>query len=88
MPEQKMPERGWSGTMSQVLHYLRTVGADCDEENKFIVEGEVVSFLGLGGENADVVVPPNARYFINGQPKALAAGLGTTSYGIRPIVII
>lgn len=86
MNDPRMPDRGWSGQMNQVLHYLRTVGADRDEDGKFLIEGEVMSFLGLGG-NADVVIPAETYYFVNGQRKNLAAGLGTTSYGLRPIVI-
>ncbi len=80
--------RGWVGVMSQVLHYLSVVGADRDEDGKFLVTGDVVTFLGMGGENAETVVGPDACYFVNGRKANLASGLGSTSYGTRPVVIM
>lgn len=80
--------RGWSGIMSQMLHYLRTVGADHDDDGRFLISGDVVTFLGMGGENAETVVGPETLYYIAGHAYGLAAGLGTTSYGSRPYVII
>lgn len=79
--------RGWTGINRQLLHYLRIVGADRDEEGKFLVAGSIVTFMGIGGEDADVVVGGDAVYFMQGQPCNLAAGLKTTSYGMGVIVI-
>ena len=80
--------RGWVGTMSQLLNYLRVVGADQTDDGQFVISGDVVTFLGMGGENAETVVGPDAMYYVDGRPSPLAAGLGVTSYGTRPIVII
>ena len=78
---------GWSGINSQVLHYLGVVGADRDEKGQFLVSGGVFTFMGMGGENAEMVIDGEAKYFINGQPCGLAAGLGSTSYGVKVMVI-
>ena len=78
---------GWIGITSQVLHYLGVVGADRDEEGKFIVSGGLYSFLGMAGENAEVVIDSEAKYYINGRPCGLAAGMRSTSYGVKVTVI-
>ena len=78
--------RGWFGTNSQVRHYLRTVGADC-EDGIPIVRGSMASFLD-GGDYAEIVIGSDCEYRRNGQWYGLATGLGTTSYGIRPVVIM
>jgi hypothetical protein len=79
---------GWIGTNSQVLHYLRVVGADRDEQGRFIITtGGVFAFLGDTSEAADAVVDSEACYLVGGKPVNLAAGLGTTSYGMRVTVI-
>lgn len=75
---------GWFGQPDQMLHYLRTVGADRDAEGQFLVAGMPV-VLGLGG--LDVVVPTETVYFVGGQPCGLAAGLRGTSYGIGMVVL-
>jgi len=79
---------GWVGVMSQVKHYLRTVGADQDNDGKFLIRGDVVTFLGLSGDNAETVVGPNTVYFRNGQASSLVFGLRSTSYGTVTHVII
>lgn len=84
----EQPPVGWTGIMSQLLHYLRIVGADTDEEGKFLIRGEVVTFMGMSGDGAETVVGPKAVYFIDGHPYNLAHGLGTTSYGTNVMVII
>lgn len=80
---------GWAGVMRHVLHYLRTVGADQDEEGNFLIGGPgVMSFMGMSGENAEVVVPAETVYFVNGRQAPLAAGLNATSYGLRGVTVI
>lgn len=81
--------RGWFGTMSQVKHYLRTVGADRDPQGNFYVTGvEVLSFMGIDdGDNTEVVVPSNCSYLSGGRECNLAGGLATTSYGMSVFVI-
>jgi hypothetical protein len=83
-----MTTLGWTGIMSQVLHYLRVVGADQSEDGRFLIRGDVVTFLGMGGDNAETVVGPDAVYFVGGQEYNLAAGLRSTSYGVGVHVII
>jgi hypothetical protein len=79
---------GWIGINRQMLHFLRVVGADRDKETgRFLVAGSIVSFLGLTGEDAEIVVGADAKYFIDGQPCGLAAGLHSTSYGMKVQVI-
>jgi hypothetical protein len=78
---------GWFGRMGQVLHLLRTVGADTDEDGKFLIRGTVSSFMGLGGENADVVVGADAKFLRNGLECSLPLALRGTSYGMSVTVI-
>lgn len=79
---------GWIGINRQMLHFLRVVGADRDEEGKFLLaNGGVYFFMGIVGANAEVVVGADTKYFINGQPCGLAAGLHSTSYGMKVQVI-
>jgi hypothetical protein len=68
-----------------VLHALRTVGADRDEEGNFLIDGGVASFMGLGEE---VCVSDGAHYLVGGQPRSLAALMNSTSYGVRGVQVI
>ena len=79
---------GWTGAMSGVLNYLRVVGADRHPDGQFLISDDVVTFLGLSGDNADTVVGPEACYFVDGRPAPLAAGLRSTSSGVAVHVII
>ena len=79
---------GWTGVMSNVLHYLHVVSADRDDDGQFLVHGDIVTFLGMSGENAETLVGSNATYFVDGYPAPLAAGLRTTSYGTAAHIII
>lgn len=78
---------GWVGTMGQLKHYLRTVGADQDPDGRFFVAGAIVTFLGLPGDNTETLVSADAVYFVGGNARPLAAGLHATSYGSKAIVI-
>lgn len=80
---------GWFGTKGQLLHYLRVVGADQDEDGRFLIRGAgVVSFLGIDlGDQTEIVVDNDAEYFIKGQPCSLTSGLAQTSYGLNVHVI-
>jgi hypothetical protein len=82
-----MAEQGWIGMLSQVTYFLRVVRADKDEDGKFLVDGDVASFLGQPGENVEVVVPAGTCYFVGGQRCNLAAGLRSTSYDVGVYVI-
>ena len=77
--------RGWFGTPDQLLHFLRTVGADRDENGDFMLAGDEGPAFGLG--HRDVVVPASTVYFEGGRPHGLAAGLSGTSYGMAVAVI-
>jgi hypothetical protein len=76
---------GWFGTVDQLLHFMRTVGADRDEDGQFLVAGEEGPMVGLGGQ--DVVVPASTVYFVRGQAAGLASGMRSTSYGMGIVVI-
>ena len=79
---------GWIGTQRQLKYYLQVVGADRDEQGRFIiVDGGAFAFLGIEDDNNDIVVDGNACYLMGGQKCNLAAGLATTSYGTRVNVI-
>lgn len=54
--------------MSQLTWVLHTVGADRDEEGRFLIRGEVSTFLGLDGPDAETVVHGEAVYFVGGRP--------------------
>lgn len=73
--------QGWIGRLGQLEFYLSVVGADKDKDGKYLIRGEVSTFLGMDGENADAVVRPGAEYFVDGAPKDLVSGLASTSYG-------
>jgi hypothetical protein len=75
---------GWIGESHHLLYYLSTVGADKGEDGRYILVGAPV-LSGLGG--CEVVVPDETSYLVDGKRKALAAGLGSTSYGISVKVI-
>ena len=69
---------------SQLAHFLRTVHADRDPDGRPILSGVVTSFMGAG---QDYVIGDDARYYVDGQPRGLAIGLGGTSYGMKVTVI-
>ena len=79
---------GWIGQQGQVHYYLSVVGADKDKDGRFIiVNGGAYTFLGLVGDREDIVIDGNACYLKDGHKCGLAAGLGSTSYGMRVQVI-
>lgn len=79
---------GWIGIKRQMIHFLETVNADKDENGAFIILGEMPAFfLGMDGDNAEVVISDRVFYSINGEPANLVAGLGITSYGQKVNVI-
>lgn len=73
--------------MRQLTYYLSVVGCDRDEEGRYCVDGSISTFMGMHGENAEVVVGGDAVYYVDRQPKNLAAGLKSTSYGTAVKVI-
>lgn len=77
------------GRVGQLLHALRTFGADQDEDGNFIVSsGHISTFMGMQGEDADVVVSSEARYRKDGHWCSLAQALNSTSYGLRGVTVI
>ncbi len=79
--------RGWIGIMRQLLYYLSVVGCDRDPDGKYHVAGNITTFMGASGDDAEVCVGEDAVYFCGGKPKNLAAGLAGTSYGMKVTVI-
>ena len=76
---------GWIGTARQLYYALDIVGADRDEDGKFLIYGEpVVSFLGLGEE---LVVSDRTNYAIGDRRCNLAGLMRGTSYGMGVQVI-
>lgn len=75
---------GWIGMADQLLFYLSTVNADKDSQGRYIIVGAPVI---CGLDETEVVVPDQASYLVDGHRKALAAGLGSTSYGLKVNVI-
>jgi len=75
---------GWIGDREQLEHYLATVGADRDEDGKFLLYHDGVrSFMGGGQE---MVVSGAVEYSVDGHRSNLAAGLASTSYGMKVAV--
>jgi len=75
---------GWIGTDAQLQHVLRSFGCDRDVDGRFLVGGNIMSFLGAGEE---FVVGADAVYYVDGKPHNLVSALGATSYGQRIVVI-
>lgn len=71
---------GWIGMAKQLEFYLHMVGADKDEDGRYLIAGAAVIF-GIGGD--ECVVSDEVQYFTDGHPKNLASGLNTTSYGVN-----
>jgi hypothetical protein len=84
MEHTMMTNRGWIGSASMLYHALATFGCDRDADGTFCVDGSIVSFMGAGDE---FVVDAAAVYYVDGQPRHLAAALETTSYGCSAVVI-
>jgi hypothetical protein len=66
------------------MHTLRTFGVDRDEEGKFCVDGQIVSFMGAGEE---MVVGDDAVAYIDGKPRNICNMLEQTSYGLKVKVV-
>jgi len=75
---------GWIGSGNELFHVLRTFNVDRDPDGKFHVDGQIVSFLGLGDE---YVVGDNAVAYIEGKPHNICNMLEVTSYGKKVVVI-
>ena len=82
-----MSSNGWMGRLGQVKHVLRTFGADVDEAGLFIVKGNITTFMGQTGDDADCVVGADAAYMKGGQWCGLVSTLKQTSYGLHVTVI-
>lgn len=92
---------GWIGVYSQVKHTLRMYGCDFigDDPATAIEDGRGVHepgpahgisfFMGIRGDNADVVISDNVRAFRGGKPAGTVASMmNSTSYGVRNITVI
>ena len=64
-------EKGWIGPTRTVENFLAVVGADRDNDGRFVVVGEAPSsFMGQGDE---LVIPAGCCYLAQGKPVPLAA---------------
>lgn len=76
---------GWIGSSSELLHCLRTMGAEEDEKGNIKIYGESPSsFMGCGDE---CVVSPKVMCKINGRMVQVCELLRNTSYGLDVVVI-
>jgi hypothetical protein len=76
---------GWIGRCDQITYTLGIVGADKDEDGRFLLyNAPVTSFLGMGEE---CVVPDETSYLVGGNKCSLAGLLNSTSYGLNVTVI-
>ena len=73
-----MGHAGWIGPLASLRYYLATVGADRDADGSYRTTGSIT--VGLGGGEA--VVGADVSYYVDGEPKNLAAGLRGTSMGL------
>lgn len=78
------PAPGWIGDEAAILHYLDIIDADRDTDGRFLIRGEVVSFMGTSSE---VVVSPTTVYFVAGRARNLASALASTSAGCAVTVM-
>lgn len=91
---------GWLGTYGLVKHTLHVYGCDfIGEDPATAMEDEhgvyppgpahgIIFFMGIKGDDADVVVPDVTRAFVNGKPAGTVASyLNSTSYGVRDIKV-
>ena len=74
---------GWIGRPDHVEYYLDIIGADKDEEGRFMIYG-APPCVGLGGQ--DMVISGVCEYSKNGHRANLAAALNSTSYGLKVMV--
>lgn len=74
---------GWFGSPEQVEHVLATLGADRDEDGRFLLYGEA-PFVGLDG---DLIVSSRVEYSVSGKKQNLVAALRQTSYGLSVTVL-
>lgn len=79
---------GWFGPKGQMMHVLRTLGADTDDKGHFLVRGTIASFMGDPSDNADVVIGGDAEYRRGGVWSSLPSAMNATSYGVRGITVI
>lgn len=79
---------GWIGIKRQVMYALRIAKADRDEDGRFLIYGDTPCFfLGMDGDDAEVVVSDRVEYSVNGERASLAGLLSSTSYGSKVHVI-
>lgn len=74
---------GWMGLKSQLDYALGLAGADRDGDGNFLVSGEIA--VGYGGY--EVVVADDARFYVLGEPRSVAALMNATSYGARHVTV-
>jgi hypothetical protein len=81
-----MNHQGWIGLRREVLYYLSTVNADKDPDGNYLLTGpeHAAPFTGLNGD--EVVIAAECSYLVNGERKNLAAGLRSTSMGVKVAV--
>lgn len=76
-----------NGTMllnSELMNVLAVAGADKDSDGKYVVRGDLCSFLGLGDE---WVIGETAQYSKAGEWRSILGIAQVTSYH-RPIIAI
>jgi hypothetical protein len=80
--------RGWIGLNHQLVYTLRIMGADQDETGRVKIFGDApISFMGMTGENAEVVVSAACECTIDGRRQSVAYLMAQTSYGSAVTVI-
>ena len=76
-----MGNNGWFGSESALLCALGIVECDRDGD-RYCVSGTIVK-----GMDGDIVVGADARYYLDGEPRNLAALLRGTSQGLAVVVL-
>ena len=67
-----------------LMNVLRVFRADQDAEGKFIVRGNITTFMGVGEEWC---VGEDAEFRIGGEWRSLPRAISATSYGV-PVTVI
>lgn len=83
-PDDLTDHKGCYCTGRQLANFLRVMGCD-QKEGKFLVSGDIVSFLGM---DEDFVIGPSACYYVAGMSIPLAANYSSVTGRGAAVVII
>ena len=75
---------GWFGLERQLRYALSVVGADKDEQGRYLIYNKPVT---VGIDESEVVVHDETSYSVNGKRRNLARLINSNSFGVAVNVI-